>query len=71
MMLIIPLIILHYINSPVILWFDLGLVAREGFSNVSYSVLYNILKVLRNSVKGKHIGMSHFTLINVVNSNNM
>ena len=23
--------------SPVILWFDLGLIAREGFSNVSYS----------------------------------
>ena len=25
----------HY--SPVILWFDMGLIAREGFSNVSYS----------------------------------
>ena len=25
--------------SPVILWFDLGLIAREGFSNVSYSKL--------------------------------
>ena len=24
-------------TSPVILWFDLGLIAREGFSNVSYS----------------------------------
>ena len=24
-------------SSPVILWFDLGLIAREGFSNVSYS----------------------------------
>ena len=24
-------------NSPVVLWFDLGLIAREGFSNVSYS----------------------------------
>ena len=23
--------------SPVVLWFDLGLIAREGFSNVSYS----------------------------------
>ena len=23
--------------SPVILWFDPGLIAREGFSNVSYS----------------------------------
>ena len=38
--------------SPVILWFDLGLIAREGFSNVSYSKKNNILKVLRNSVKG-------------------
>ena len=24
-------------SSPVVLWFDLGLIAREGFSNVSYS----------------------------------
>ena len=36
------------------------------------NVLYDILKVLRNSVKGKaYIEMSHFTLINVVNSINM
>ena len=26
-----------YTASPVILWFDPGLIAREGFSNVSYS----------------------------------
>ena len=40
--------------SPVILWFDPGLIAREGFPNVK-NVPYNILKVLRNAVKGKHI----------------
>ena len=34
------------------------------------NVLYNILKVLRNSVK-ESIEMSYFTLINVVNSINM
>ena len=36
-----------FLNTAIILWFDLGLIAREGLSNVSYSVLYNILKVLR------------------------
>ena len=34
------------------------------------NVLYNILKVLRNPVKGKHRNES-FHLINVVNSINM
>ena len=38
-------------NSPVFLWFDLGLIAREGFST-SKNVLYNILS-LKKSSEGK------------------
>ena len=50
-------------NSPVILWFDLGLIAREGFSNVSYSKKCdNILfKSLKKFSEGKHRNESfHF-----------
>ena len=38
--------------SPVILWFDLGLIAREGFSNVSYSALQHT-KSLKKFSEGK------------------
>ena len=41
--------------SPVILWFDMGLIAREGFSNVSYSKKCALqhTKSLKKSSEGK------------------
>ena len=38
-------VIMAHNNSPVILWFDLGLIAREGFSNVC-KLTFNLLSVV-------------------------
>jgi len=45
------------LNSTVILWFDLKVITTKGFSTVSYTEkkkLYNILKVPKNLMRGKH-----------------